>query len=62
MFDDPRVTSAVSPEVLAFLESNQPAEGIDAEQQIGHWMGVTACVLAELANARQRIRELVADA
>ena len=62
MFDDPRVTSAISPEVLVFLETNQPAEDADTNFQVGHWMGVTACVLAELATARQRIRELEADA
>lgn len=62
MFDDPRVTSEVSPEVLVFLETNMPADGAEKDYQIGHWMGVLACVLTELAQSRQRIRELEADA
>jgi hypothetical protein len=59
---DPRVTAAVTPEVLVFLRTNQPAHGADSDTEIGHWIGVTAGVLTELANAKQRIRELEADA
>jgi hypothetical protein len=66
---DPRVTEAVDPAVLDYLRENQPVPGADPDTEIGHWMGVTAVVLAkvtelsqELANARQRIRELEADA
>ncbi|MEO5314199.1 hypothetical protein PV772_08765 [Pseudarthrobacter sp. CC12] len=59
---DPRITSAVTPEVLAFLRQNQPAPGADPDTEIGHWIAVTACVLDELAKAKQKIRELEADA
>ncbi|WP_104062738.1 hypothetical protein [Arthrobacter sp. 4R501] len=65
---DPRITSAVDPDVLTFLRENLPPADADAETQIGHWMGVTATVLAkvselsqELAQSRQRVRELEAD-
>lgn len=61
-FSDPRITTAVTPEVLAFLQQNQVPAGTDQEAEIGHWMGVTAGVLTELSNAKQRIRELEADA
>lgn len=59
---DPRVTSAVTPEVLEFLRQNQPPADTDPDTEIGHWIGVTACVLTELAKERQRVRELEADA
>lgn len=59
---DPRITSAVTPEVLAFLRQNQPPAGTEPDAEIGHWIGVTACVLNELATAKQKIRELEADA
>lgn len=69
MFTDARVTESVSPEVLAFLETNMPADGTSPDFQVGHWVGVTAAVLISLAearqrlaNAQQRIRELEADA
>ena len=61
-FTDPRVTEHLSPEVLVFLQTNQPLQASPLEHQIGHWMGVTATVLTALADARQRIRELEADA
>jgi hypothetical protein len=61
-FSDPRITTVLTPEVLGFLRQNQPPAGSDQEAEIGHWMGVTACVLTELSNAKQRIRELEADA
>lgn len=59
---DPRIVAAVTPEVLDFLRQNQPAPGTDSDTEIGHWIGVTACVLTELSKAKQQIRELEADA
>ena len=58
---DPRIAEAVTPEVMAFLESNQPPEDASPDEQIGWWQGTTAGVLTELAKAKQRIRELEAD-
>jgi len=60
--NDSRVTDSVPLEILAFLEANQPDPDTTPDFQIGHWMGVTAAVCQELAHARQRIRELEADA
>lgn len=66
---DPRVTSALDPQVLTFLRQNLPPADANEDLQIGHWVGVTATVLAkvtelsqELAQSRQRVRELEADA
>ena len=66
---DPRITSALEPDVLTFLRQNLPPADTDPDSQIGHWMGVTATVLAkvtelsrELAQSRQLTRELEADA
>lgn len=55
---DPRILAAISPEVLEFLRQNQPLGGIEQDSEIGHWMGVTACVLTELAAAKRRIQDL----
>jgi hypothetical protein len=60
--NDERITGAVTPEVLAFLIANQPDPDTTDRFQVGHWMGVTAAVCKGLAEARQRIRELEADA
>lgn len=69
MFSDDRVSAAISPEVIAFLQSNQPSADTEPDFQIGHWMGVTATVLTKLAEtrqqlavAKQKINELEADA
>jgi hypothetical protein len=66
---DPRITSALEPGVLAFLRQNLPPDDANEDTHLGHWMGVTATVLAkvtelsqQLASARQRVRELEADA
>ncbi|MET4588856.1 hypothetical protein [Arthrobacter sp. 754] len=66
---DPRIVAALEPDVLTFLRQNPPPADADADTQIGHWMGVTATVLTkvtelsqELAQSRQRVRELEADA
>ena len=68
-FKDARVADIVTPEILAFLEANQPPADTSPDLQIGHWMGVTAAALGtitetrkQLAHAQQRIRELEADA
>lgn len=58
---DPRIVNAVTPEVLQFLRDNQAPADTAPDEEIGHWIGVTACVLAELAQAKQQIRELEAD-
>jgi hypothetical protein len=69
IFDDPRVTSALPPGVLAFLKANQPPDDKDANFEAGHWMALLAGALTqletsatELTQAQQRIRELEADA
>lgn len=59
---DPRITSALTPEVLEFLKANQPPAGTDPHTEIGHWIGITAGVLTELSATKQRVRELEADA
>lgn len=61
-FTDPRVRERVSPEVLAYLETNHPPEDAPLDHQVGHWIAVAATVLTALAEARQRVRELEADA
>ncbi|MBX7444690.1 MULTISPECIES: hypothetical protein [unclassified Arthrobacter] len=58
---DPRIVNAVTPEVLQFLRDNQAPADTGLDEEIGHWIGVTACVLTELAQAKQKIRELEAD-
>ncbi len=51
---DPRITEAVTPEVLAFLEANQPPAGTTAEEEAGWWQGLAAALLTELAAIRDR--------
>lgn len=67
-FNDPRIADHVSPEVLAFIQNNQPAEDTTKDFQIGHWIAVAIAALnvvntqsEELSQARQQIHELEAD-
>jgi len=48
----PAVASQITPEIRDFLEANQPPEITSPEHQVGHWVGVTICVLKELAKLR----------
>ncbi|MFE4197366.1 hypothetical protein ACFRJ9_15995 [Paenarthrobacter sp. NPDC056912] len=59
---DPRVAGHLDPEVLAYLQGNQPPESATADEEAGHWIAHAVALLQQIQGLRQRVKELEADA
>ncbi|MDR6439090.1 hypothetical protein J2790_004265 [Paenarthrobacter nicotinovorans] len=59
---DPRVAEHLDPEILVYLTTNLPAEGVTADEEAGHWIAHIVALLQQVRELKQRVRELEADA